>query len=174
MLLYVERSKSGSALIKRSLRMTFKKFLMLKKNVKNEIVEDLMQFDIMERSNINMYNIKKKWEQRVGKQLYIPEDAPPKPPQKKQRILPKELQEILNLMTAKCPGCKEEVCKPYHLEDAHKIIVPDYPQIIEEIERRTKEAKDYHLSRAEAVEHTGSFLSVYIESIKKHLDSTYA
>jgi hypothetical protein len=53
--------------------------------------------------------------------------------------------------------------------EAHNIVVPQYEDIIEEIERRTGQTKEYKLSRQHALDHVGSFLTIYIDILKKHL-----
>lgn len=171
MLYYTERSPSNKEMVRRALRQTFKKFAMLKKNIKSEIIEDLMRFDIDDRANRNMTSTKRKWAYRTGED--IQESDVEEPEERKYRILPKELQELLNLMTAQCPKCVKgtyTVCNVNHMRETHQIILPTYGHIIEEIERRSEAAKAQGLSRRSALEHVSSFLTVHIVRMKKHLD----
>ena len=110
-----------------------------------------MQFNILERTDRNMWKVKRKWEERVGKQLYVPEDAPSSREPSKKRWIPKELQELLNIETALCPQCKGEVCKPQHLREVHNILIPDYSQIMTEIEARTEDAENNDNNRADTM-----------------------
>ncbi len=43
---------------------------MLKKNTRDVIVYDLMQFDLEDRSHLNMIRAKRRWEARIGQNLY--------------------------------------------------------------------------------------------------------
>lgn len=170
MLYYSERSQSSKNQVLLALKGSFKKLIMLKKNTKDEYIEDLMPFNLEYRANTNMVVTKKKWETRVGKQFYSTEDVPDRL-EMKRRILPTELSEILNLMTARCPLCPKNTCKPSHLREMHNLIIPDYNSIMNEIERRTVDSKESRLSHRTSLEHVGSFLKLYIDRIKAFLNS---
>ena len=62
----IEISRCNKAKVELVLRYSFKKFTLLKKNVSNEIVQDLLQFDIEERSADNVEVAKQKWEARLA------------------------------------------------------------------------------------------------------------
>lgn len=74
-------------------------------------------------------------------------------------------------MTAQCPLCPKQVCKPSHLKKAHKLIVPGYSSIMQEIEQRTVESKIHRLSHRSSLEHAGSFLKIYIDRMQAFLNS---
>ena len=172
MLYYSERSATNKEKVQIALRGTFKKFTLLKKNVSTDVINDIMNFDIDERAIHNMEITKTKWEKRVGKKLYIRSETDHQETHEKvktPRILPKELVDILNIMTACCPSCNGEVCKPVHMLNAHQIFIPTYKQIMSEIERRTQDCINYKLSREESLEHVSSFINVYIHIISQHL-----
>lgn len=169
-LYYSERSKTEREKVQLALRYTFKRFTLLKKNISSEVIHDLMQFDIDERANQNMAATKKKWENRMGKEFYVKEELISNT-QNPRRILPKELQKILNLQVAKCPVCRENrTCSKDHMERQHQILIPSYKELIETIERKTAEARDNKLPRKQTIEHIGNFINIYIDRINQFLN----
>jgi hypothetical protein len=170
MLYFTERSPTNKEKVLQSIRMSFKRFLLLKKNIKNEFVTDLCNFNFEERATYNMIITKRKWEDRVGKKLYVEEEMPEQKPPQHRRILPIELQEYLNLMTAKCPQCLGQICKEKHMREQHNINIPTYETVIREIERRTDDSRINKLSRKESLEHIGSFIKLHIDTLILHLN----
>ena len=75
MLYYTERGRTNKEKVQQTLRYTFKKFTLLKKNISNDIINDLMQFDIDERAKYNMQVTKQKWEKRINRQQYVEESS---------------------------------------------------------------------------------------------------
>lgn len=174
-LYYCERGQTNREKVHLALRYTFKRFTLLKKNVSSEIIHDLIQFDIDERSNHNMQITKRKWENRLGKTLYTPEAhnlaGLDKDLQKKRRILPKELQKILNLLVAKCPKCEQtRICYQKHMQEEHQILIPTYKELISTIERKTEEARQRRLFRKQTMEYVGRFINVYIDRMNHFLN----
>ena len=98
---------------------------------------------------------KQKWEARLAFSSYTADrkvDISQRPQERKTRFLPKELQQILNLMVAKCPKCKgtgTRICSKQHLEQQHQIIIPTYADLIKSIETKTAEAKRMKLNRTQ-------------------------
>ena len=128
-----------------------------------------MQFDINARANQNMAATKHKWEVRMGKELYIKDELIPST-SKTRRILPKEVQRILNLLAAKCPVCQQSrSCSKEHMEHTHQILIPTYKEMIETIERKTGEAKDSKLSRKHTMQYIGNFVKIYIDRMNQFL-----
>ena len=169
-LYYCERAKSNKEQVQLALRYTFKRFTLLKKNISSNVIHDLMQFDMDERANQNMTATKCKWEDRMGRKLYI-QDEPTQSTQKIRRILPKELQKILNLQVAKCPVCQpSRTCTKEHLEHEHQILIPSYEELIEAIERKTEEARDNRLSRKQTMDYIGNFINIYIDRMNQFLN----
>ena len=168
-LYYCERGKANKEQVQQVLRHTFRRFTLLKKNISNEVIHDLMQFDINERANQNMAATKHKWEVRMGRELYV-KDEPILSTSKTRRILAKELQQILNLLAAKCPVCQQSrSCSKEHMEHTHQILIPTYKEMIETIERKTGEAKDNKLSRKHTMEYIGNFIKIYIDRMNQFL-----
>ena len=100
-----EKIKTNKGKIDLALRFTFKKFILLKNNTNNDIIHDLMQFTTEERSATNIEIAKQKLEARLARIYYTVElrvDPSERPQERKGRFLPKELQQILNLMIGKC------------------------------------------------------------------------
>ena len=171
-----EKSKTNKGKIELALRYTFKKFTLLKRNTSNDIIHDLMQFNIDERSMTNTETAIRKWEARLAFSSSTAErrvDPAQRPQESKIRFLPKELQQILNLMAAKCPKCKgagTRICSKQHLEQQHQIIIPTYADLIKTIETKTVEAKQMRLKKTQTAEHVGSFIRIYIERMLHFLD----
>jgi len=97
-------------------RYTFRKFTLLKKNVPMYIVDDLMDYKMDERANHNITITKTKWQNRLGKKLYVEENEDDEKKKEKVRILPKELLQFINLQVAKCikKNCPSR-CSKEHL-----------------------------------------------------------
>ena len=177
MLYYTERGRTNKEKVQQTLRYTFKKFTLLKKNISNDIINDLMQFDIDERAKYNMQVTKQKWEKRINGQQYVEESSTnavrdeTQETQRKIRVLPKELQTILNLQLAKCSKCPPtQICSKKHLEEHHQILIPAYKELITNIEEKTKEAKANKLSRKRTLDYVGRFITIYINRITQFLE----
>ncbi len=135
----LERSVSNRSKVERALRVTFKKFTQLKNNIKDKIVNDLMKFDINARAEMNLNLAREKWESRV-------QNRKVRHPNIRERwkrtimilLIPREVQEILNLMTALCPKCPQKVCSPEHLKASHQLWLPTYKEIMPEVEKNKR------------------------------------
>lgn len=94
-LYYSERGATNREQVNIALRDTFRKFTLLKK-IKNEVLHDLMQFDINERAALNMVVTKRKWKR---KELY-----------EKEQNSSQRAQRITEFVSSKMPnmrkGCK--------------------------------------------------------------------
>ena len=163
-------SESNKENILRVVRGSFKKFTMLKQNVRNDTIYDLMQFNILDRAKINMHLAKCKWKERSGYDMEITTEEIIPLQSKKPRLLPKELSEVINLMTAKCPKCTKAWCNPTHMASAHSISIPSYKEIIAEVEKRITVIQKSKWERKRALQYLGSFITPYIDDIKKHLN----
>ncbi len=176
-LYYCERGTTNRKQIEITLRDTFRQFTMVKK-VKNEILHDLIQFDIEERAALNVIVAKRKWETRLGRKIYVEEvntnteeELRMKNSQRKKRILPKELRLLLNLMVAKCPKCERNVrCSKEHMETHHQVLIPPYEELIETVERKTGVAREKKLSRRQTVKHVSNFINIYIDRMNHFLN----
>ena len=169
-----EKSKSNKGKIELAVRFRFKKFMLLKKDTNNDIIHDLIQFNIEERSATNTETAKQKWEAGLARTYYTAEltvDPSERPRERKRRLIPKELQQILNLMTAKYTKCEgTRTCSKQHLEQQHQIIVPTYTGLIKSIETKIEEDENSRLSKVRTAKHVGSFIGIYIERIRQFQD----
>jgi hypothetical protein len=169
-----ETSKTNKKNVIVALRQTFKNFTLIKKNMNNSIIDDLMQFNIEDRAKINMISTKIKWQKRLGKQIYpdvdpaILEQLEEKEKKRKRRVLPIELQKLINLCVAKCPICRKR-CNQEHMKRIHNISIPNYDELIDMIEKRSEEAKRFKYSRKQTLKHVGDFINIYINSMKNFL-----
>jgi len=173
----MEESKTQQAKVECLLRGTFKKLTLLKKNVSNEIIGDLMQFELENRCKLNLINAQEKWEARVKKKMYTENDSKfiqalkDRNRKRSPRILPRQLQELLNITTAKCPMCRGRVCSAEHMEIIHNIKIPEYAEMIAEVEERTKMAKSLKYTRKEALGYIGEFFSPFLNSMHEFLNA---
>jgi len=171
-LYYCERAKCHKEKVDTLLRYTFRKFTLLKKNVPTYIVDDLMDYKMDERANHNITITKTKWQNRLGKKLYVEENQVDDEKKEKVRILPKELLQFINLQVAKCikKNCQSR-CSKEHLETEHQIIVPTYKETIKIIERKSEEARYYKMNRKDALAYVEEFLQTHINKIIDLLNS---
>jgi len=161
--------------VEAALRHTFRRFTLLKRNVKNEILHDLMQFDIDERAQHNLKVARIKWDRRLG----VPKEQKINNVEstilsQRKRILPRLLRELINLHAAKCPHCTGTHyvrCSREHMKDEHQINIPCYEDIMYEIEARTIDTIDRKLPRKEGLEYVGSFLKEHVVKLSSFLST---
>ncbi len=182
----LEKSRSNKSRVENLLRYTFRKFTMLKKNISRSIIDDLMQFNIEERAQYNLRITIDKWEKRSKKPMnldFLERSNSIESKSYEDRLLPRELRLLINLQTARCPHCTRhsyQMCTQQHLAQEHKILIPKYTEVIEEIERRTKtilaQRKEEKIkktpvktTRAEEFSYVSSFLLKHIEELNNFL-----
>jgi len=126
--LYVVEAESNRNRVVTLLRKTFKRFTLLSKNVDNETVDKLMDFNFELRAKESQRIAHAKWEARKAHSVYglLEEKGKIKMAKtKKSKVFyPKEVQEFLNLKTALCPGCCEP-CSSKHMWEVHRVYIPD-------------------------------------------------
>ena len=113
------------------LRKSFKSYTGLKKTVENKSVEDLMGYNIQERSRHLQHISEQKWYAREEGKIYDPFADPNKelafPPKPKNicKYMPKLMVKYVNIQTILCPRCKEigiiSRCTRAHLGASHNV-----------------------------------------------------
>ena len=124
-----EHSKSNKKLILGTIRTTFRKMTLISTRVENAVIEKFMNYDFIGRCNESVRKAKQKWEQRMGRsvqdhQIGIPNQGRGTE-EKTKNLMPKELVEYTNLLTAKCTKCPQTIIRTTHLEQKHNIKVPN-------------------------------------------------
>ena len=131
-LFHEEQYNSNKEALMLTLRVTFRKLTMLTRNVGVEIINKFIGYDFVKESMRAIEVAKYKWINKDPdfqeirwiefkdkmKDLEAQEE-------KKKNLMPKELVEYTNLLTAKCTKCKEMISKASHLLNVHNIEVPE-------------------------------------------------
>lgn len=163
---YAERSTTNINKVHTKIRRTFKKFCLLKKNVDNDTVEKLMDYNFHERAGKVVKTTVIKWNARMEhkspNQLEFPkEEAKPN----HKTLYPRETVELINLKKALCKACRLP-CNSYRLL-GHGIQVPTNAEILQKMEEGTKDLKDKRsTSKEEILKTLGGKFTSYINSIK--------
>jgi len=120
----------------RSIRKTYKKFTMLKKNVSNGVINTLMNFDFKNRVRNVLMPTKCKWEARKSHTIpTYPQRLPSPTHPFAGTIFPRALRQLLNLSTALCPRCPSKVaCSSSHMLNQHNVYIPDHDVIFKKIQ----------------------------------------
>ena len=133
--LYYNEAESNKQKTLRLLRKTFKDFTLLKKNVDNVSLDKLMDYDFEQRASESQIIATIKWEAR--KNHSVPRINPEFKKRKRKNdmgkkvLYPKEIQEYLNIKTAKCPACNIP-CSSMHMLEAHNVYTPTNESILNE------------------------------------------
>jgi len=136
--IYVVEGASNKEKVIGLLRKTFKSFTLLCKNVDNQTVEELMNFDFSARATASQRISRAKWEARKSR-------SSDEFMERKKRgefcngdrnvkgsrvFYPKELQELINMKTALCPKCNVP-CSSVHMWEVHRVFIPSNEIVLE-------------------------------------------
>ena len=128
-----EISESNQKGLLRTMRMSFKRMTLLASRVENEIIEKFIDYDFVGRCSDAVAKALRKWEQRTGQISLSDEKADKRESsigeRKKKNLMPKELVEYANLLTAKCTKCPGKIMRVSHLSKDHSIIIPDVREL---------------------------------------------
>ena len=167
-----EKSITNKRKVHLKIRKTFKKFCLLKKNVDNETVERLMDYNFEERVKYVAKVTEVKWEARKNHSAPKKKDYPEKNGinQKKQNILfPSELTDLLNMKTALCKTCNAR-CNSAHMASIHNIQVPENMEILDILHEETKMLAQRGIrNKKEIIQKLGAALIPYIQLRKSIL-----
>ena len=163
---YAERSTTNIEKVHLKTRRTFKKFCLLKKNVDNETVDKLMNYNFHERAGKVVKTTDIKWTARMEHKPPNPQEYPKEETSSKNKIwYPRETVELINLKKALCKKCKVP-CNSYHLSE-HGIQVPTNEEILKQMENGSNELKsESKPNKYEMLKALGERLQPYINSIK--------
>jgi len=162
---YAERSITNIDKVHSKIRRTFKKFCLLKKNVNNEIVEKLLNYNFQERAgNVTEITLIK-WNARMKHKAPNPQEYPKEETRPNQKIwFPRETVELINLKKGLCKHCQVP-CNSYHLSE-HEIQVPTNEEILQMVEEGSNDLRKTKAGKKEILKILGERLQPYINSIK--------
>ena len=168
-ILYAERSTTNINSIQILIRKTIKKFTLLGKNLENRIIEDLTGFNIMKRAADVVEITKEKWEARKKHFRPIIYKNPANIKKRNRpELLPKEVQEILNMQLMICPKCRgNTICNSKHMKEIHQIMVPTYDELMQMLDERLKNEKRHRKGRVELLKKPGECIKPFIISMKR-------
>jgi len=145
------------------LRGTFKKFTLLCRNVKNSTTDLLMDFDFEKRASQVAELCRSKWRSR--KLCEVPILPYQGCSVRKHSVAwPKELQILLNLKSAMCPGCNTP-CGEYHML-SHNTFIPSDTFLISKIISISKE--NHREGRNFVLKSTNEYLKPFINILRMH------
>jgi len=166
---YAERSKMNIEKVHKMLRKTFKKFCLFKKNINNETIERLMNYNFTERAGIVVETTKVKWTARMNHEA---PDRANYPKQintsdvKTRTWYPKETVELINLKSALCKSCNIP-CSSQHLQESHSIVIPSNKELLDYIESKSEELlHEKKLKKREILNKIGESIQIHINKIK--------
>ena len=154
-------------------RKTFKKFKLIKKNLKNKTVERLMDFGFAHRVQQVTASTKLKWQARRRNEIaQTPRTAKltDSPVPKAKAVYPSELQTFLNLTLALCPKCTLNTpCSPTHMLQTHSTYIPEHDIVLDKLQDITEKSRQLYYSRRRTLKEGSEFLKPFINCLHHHL-----
>ena len=184
-----EEAESAKKKVELSLRKTFKCFTGLKKMVRTDLTNDLMAYNIQDRSSLLTYLCEQKWQYRLRGLYYAPDQDPnlerPKRMPNVCKNQPKAMIKYINMQTALCPACSRAKnnktpvtakarCSPDHLRQLHNIKIDSISSIMKEVKRLTETQKHNKknknkLTRKQILQMAESLIEPHISRLKAFL-----
>ena len=139
--LYFEPANSHKQSMIRLWHETFKKFMIIPKSTKTELVDEMIGINLEELISINTQNSAIKWHARCYR--IQPKLLKRTKGEDYLRGVPNEWCTILKQQCSLCPLCKNNTRNAIHMEDAHGIEILPY----EEIWKGIKELYEYETKK---------------------------
>lgn len=179
-----EQSKTKRERAETLLRKSFKSYTCLKKTVKTDLINDLMGYELTERSEYLYHVSEQKWIFRERGEAYKQSEdkcLPAKKQSQHQNLcknMPKMMVKYINMQTALCPKCKQNgrlvACSRDHLEYSHDILIDTIYQLTEKLktpkEARSRECDNVNKKRATALKAAETLIQINIEKIEGFLN----
>jgi len=163
-----------------ALRNSFKSFTGLKKGMQTKLIQDLMDYDLNERSKY-LYDIsQKRWKTRARKEIQNVGNevgnikSSQENPQNLCKYMPKSMIKYLNMLTSLCPKCKDKHrCSPEHLLKYHKIKIMTAYDVSEDILKyqKARKSKKMKLTRADILNYVNNLIQPNLDKLKEVLNS---
>jgi len=167
-----------------SLRNSFKSFTGFKKGVSTNLINDLMGYNMNQRSTSLLEISELKWYQRENRNSTIqPLIERPKAEKKFNlcKFQSKIMVKYINMQTSLCPNCKEiHRCSKDHLKNAHSIEIKDIYEFSESIQeflkmnkinKKQKQNKPAKLKRNEILNYVNNLIQPDVETLQVFLNS---
>jgi len=185
-LYYYETAKTSRQKLEVMLRNSFKSYTGIKRATSTSLINDLMAYNIKERSEYLSYISEQKWLHRKRNEFYYrheDENFESHRPQQLPNLcknLPKSIIKYINLQTALCPQCKgnnitarlskEHVAQNHDTEilSVHSIA----RQVRKFVKAKAKKRKNRRekISRAAIQEYADSLIQTNIDKLKRLLN----
>jgi len=174
-----EQSKSNKESLLCVTRTTFRRMTLLSKRVENKIIEKFINYDFLENCRKAARTAKSKWEKRAGKETDEENKESNHTKPKSKNMMPKELVEYANLLTARCPNCPGKMIRTQHLKQNHNIYIPEATELWDELSKLEKNQVRYNknkgewktrICRKETIQQRAEVVKYYLEKIKAFLN----
>ena len=183
-----EQSKTNLEAVLCAVRNTFRRMTLLKKNVEIGTINTFIRYDFLEKSTEAVEKARAKWRYRTNRRKLTLEEEirmeeeektrSMKTIKKEKNLMPKELVEYTNLLTAKCTKCKGGIIRTSHLLSKHAIDVPEPSElwtilqkmVIQKWVRTSRNERKQVILRKETIALRAEFIQNYIETVVLFLD----
>lgn len=165
LLSYNDNTDTGGLNIERAMKGSFKKFMLLQKSVKDEIIFEFMDYNYKQRDwnwKISEY----KWKLRMGKPGTITDKPVFSESTLLQDLIPGDFSILINLDTRECPKCKGSRLNHKH-RLSHGIISMEWREIREKCSENTSNMKLKGASRRLILEENKKIIVRLLEEVKK-------
>ena len=130
-LTYFEGAETNNKNLIRLWHYTFKRFMLIPKSTKTELIDEMIGIDINELNILNAQNSARKWYARYTRtepNLLLREK-----PTDYLRGIPKDWCDILKQQCSLCPICRNSTKNAKHMEEQHEIEILSYRDIWDSI-----------------------------------------
>lgn len=166
LLSYNDNAATGDPNIERAIKGSFKKFMLLPRSVRDEIVFELMDYDYKKRAEWNWKISEYKWKLRVGKPGDITERPVFSESTLLQELIPGNFSTLINLDTRECPKCKGVRLSHQH-RLSHSIISLEWREVRKNCNENTSDMKMKKHNRYLILEANKRIIDNLLEEIKK-------
>lgn len=176
-LFYDEDSRSNKRNLLNLVRSTFRKMTLLSNRVEIAIIDKFMGYDIEEHCKNAVKKAKDKWERRMGRSTPDCEGIEKEHNNhiRKEKgiknLMPKELIDYANILTAKCTKCENTIARISHLRAVHNLVIPDVIELWDQLKNVNIKEKKFRNGVAIAVINRKKTIAKRTEIAKKYYDS---
>ena len=176
-----KKAKTRREKIQSALRYTFKSFTSLKKTVKTELIEDLIGYNLNERSNELHQTSFERWNYRKAGMRFT-SGLKEEELSNLCKNQPKSMIKYINMQTCLCPVCKDQNivarCSKEHLESTHNYTIASVHEIALKVldltkkqkNKQTRKNKTTLMLRENIVEYADKLIQPNLEKLKCFLD----
>jgi hypothetical protein len=185
-LYYYETAKTSRQKLERLLRNSFKSYTGIKRTTSTDLINDLMAYNIRERSDYLFYVSEQKWRYRKRNEFYHKHDDENLESRKPVEMpnlcknLPKSIIKYINLQTALCPHCKknniivrlskEHVAQNHNTDILSVHSIARLVRTFVKAKAKKNKNKKEKISRAAIQEYADSLIQENLDKLKRLLD----